>query len=129
MGGRSTWSPDGTRLAFYRGPSGDRDIFVINVDGTGLERLTDGGDNLGPTWSPDGNWIVLRSRSALMFYRSAELLGGQARPAFTTPVASLKEPQGEGVALGADNTVFVAGEGGGKGQPGTFAHLTCALPN
>jgi hypothetical protein len=85
-------------------------------------RLTDG------SASPDGNWIVLRSRSALMFYRSAELFGGQARPAFTTPVASLKEPQGEGVALGADNTVFVAGEGGGKGQPGTFAYLTCALP-
>jgi Tol biopolymer transport system component len=34
MGGRSTWSPDGTRLAFYRGPAGDRDIFIINVDGT-----------------------------------------------------------------------------------------------
>jgi hypothetical protein len=85
-------------------------------------RLTDG------SASPDGDWIVLRSRSELMFYRSAELLGGQARPAFTTPLASLKEPQGEGVALGADNSVFVAGEGGGKGQPGTFAHLTCALP-
>jgi uncharacterized protein YjiK len=63
-----------------------------------------------------------------MFYRSAELLGGHARPALTTPVASLKEPQGEGVALAADNTVYVAGEGGGKGQPGTFARLTCALP-
>ncbi len=85
-------------------------------------RLTDG------SVSQDGNWVVLRSRSALTFYRAANLLDGQTRAAFTATVTSLKEPQGEGVAFGADNTVFVAGEGGGKGQPGTFAHLTCALP-
>ena len=61
MGGRSSWSPDGTRLAFYRGPSGDRDIYVINIDGSGLQRLTNGGDNLGPSWSPDGEWIAFTS--------------------------------------------------------------------
>ena len=61
MGGRSTWSPDGTKLAFYRGPAGDRDIYVINIDGSGLQRLTNGGDNLGPSWSPDGEWIAFTS--------------------------------------------------------------------
>jgi Tol biopolymer transport system component len=61
MGGRSSWSPDGTKLAFYRGPEGDRDIYIINVDGTGLQRLTNGGDNLGPSWSPDGQWIAFTS--------------------------------------------------------------------
>ena len=85
-------------------------------------RLTDGSASF------DGNWVVLRSKSTLTFYRATDLLGGQPRAAFTAKVSSLKEPQGEGVAFGADNTVFVAGEGGGKGQPGTFAHLTCALP-
>ena len=54
-------SPDGTRLAFYRGPSADRNIFIINIDGTGLEKLTNGGDNLGPSWSTDGNWITFTS--------------------------------------------------------------------
>jgi TolB protein len=61
MGGRSTWSPDGKWLAFYRGPQGDRDIYIIKIDGSGLERLTNGGDNLGPTWSPDGEWIAFTS--------------------------------------------------------------------
>jgi hypothetical protein len=34
----------------------------------------------------------------------------------------LKEPQGEGVALG-NGTIFLAGEGGGRA--GTFARFAC----
>jgi Tol biopolymer transport system component len=58
MGGRSSWSPDGRKLTFYAGPAENHNIYVINVDGTGLVQLTNGGDNLGPSWSPDGNWIA-----------------------------------------------------------------------
>ena len=38
----------------------------------------------------------------------------------------LGEPQGEGITLAADNTVYLTGEGGGKGQAGTFTRFTCA---
>ena len=86
-------------------------------------RVTDG------SVSPDGQWVVLRTRSDLSFYRASELLAGQWRTASRVDLMSLKEPQGEGVALGADNMVFVAGEGGKKGQPGTFARFSCALGN
>jgi hypothetical protein len=83
-------------------------------------RITDG------AVSPDDQWIVLRSKSALTFYRASELLAGRWRAASTVDLTPLNEPQGEGLALGAGNTVFVAGEGGGKKQPGTFARFACA---
>ncbi len=82
------------------------------------ERITDG------SVSPDGEWIALRTKEALMFYPS-DLLTGASKAAATIDLRSLREPQGEGVALGGDNTVFLAGEGGGKGQPGTFARFSC----
>jgi hypothetical protein len=84
-------------------------------------RITDG------SISPDGQWIVLRTRSSLSFYRASELLAGQPRVASRVDLRSLKEPQGEGVALGPGDAVFLASEGGGKGRPGTFARFTCAI--
>jgi hypothetical protein len=53
------WSPDGTRIAFASSrPAGDGwAIWAVGLDGTGLERLTEG---LGtePSWSPDGGRIA-----------------------------------------------------------------------
>ena len=83
-------------------------------------RITDG------AVSADGQWAVLRTKSALTFFRASELLAGQWRPGTRIDLTPLKEPQGEGVALGADNVVFLAGEGGGKGRPGSFARFSCA---
>jgi Tol biopolymer transport system component len=39
----AVWSPDGTRLLFGRSPDGDQfhfDLWIVNLDGTGLVRLT-----------------------------------------------------------------------------------------
>jgi len=68
----ATPSPDTTPLpaptvagtiAFERivtpGLGGDRDIFLVNSDGTGLRRLTDDADwEESPSWSPDGSRIA-----------------------------------------------------------------------
>jgi TolB protein len=48
-----SWSADGRHLAFSSTRNGKRDIYMVNVDGTGLERLTANGTfNDDPAWSP-----------------------------------------------------------------------------
>lgn len=61
-----SWSPDGMRLVFvspclsrsndyYRGSG----LYLINVDGSGLELLTTSFEgNFEPAWSPNGKWIA-----------------------------------------------------------------------
>jgi hypothetical protein len=75
--------------------------------------------------SPDGAWAVLRSRSALVFYRTAELLAGTWREARRVDLTMLGEPQGEGVAFGDDRTLYITGESGTRAPAGTFGRLTC----
>jgi len=71
-GGEPAWSPDGTQLAFAHARSGvgreTADLYVANVDGSGLRRLTH--ERVGvvshhPSWSPDGRSIVYMSRRGL----------------------------------------------------------------
>lgn len=53
-------SPDGTKLVFQNGDyNGDAEIYIIDVDGTGLTQLTDNGVFDGyPAFSPDGQKII-----------------------------------------------------------------------
>jgi len=64
------WSPDGTRIAFDSCPSSsypcpgsaDYNIFLVNVDGTGLTQITtDPKIDANPVWSPNGVHLVYRS--------------------------------------------------------------------
>ena len=52
------WSPDGSQIAFARGPS----IMVVNADGSHLHQLSScpncTGLESGPTWSPDGSHVA-----------------------------------------------------------------------
>ncbi|GEM_PF-104004 len=56
------WSPDGTKVLFYSDQTGDREIFTLNADGSGLTQLTkSAGYDEDPDWSPDGTQIVFHS--------------------------------------------------------------------
>ncbi len=64
------WSPDGTRIAFVRGgyaeatdddpepADANRNVWVVNDDGSGLRRVTDGRWHGSADWSPDGQRLV-----------------------------------------------------------------------
>ena len=63
-----TFSPDGQKIAFAGHDKGKFDIFMMDVNGTNMVRLTsarkkDGtwSDNEGPTFSPDGRHIMFAS--------------------------------------------------------------------
>lgn len=60
-GGRLDWSPDGQWLGVYGGADGNRNVYLINVNGGSAVQVTNGGDNLAPSFSPDGGWIVFTS--------------------------------------------------------------------
>lgn len=55
-------SPDGSQVAFMSRREGQWDVFVANIDGSNLQRLTiDEAEDGLPTWSPDGNAIAFVS--------------------------------------------------------------------
>lgn len=53
-----SWSPDGKSLAFVSNRTGRPQIYVVQADGTGLERITFAGPyNTGPDWGADGKIV------------------------------------------------------------------------
>jgi Tol biopolymer transport system component len=62
--GYPIFSPDGTRIAFFRtkagvSPQGAGALFTVDDDGTNLRRITPwGGAFMDQSWSPDGQWII-----------------------------------------------------------------------
>jgi Tol biopolymer transport system component len=51
-------SPNGKKLLFVKGDQ-NFDLYVANVDGTGVRRLTKTArDETSPSWSPDAKWIA-----------------------------------------------------------------------
>ena len=54
-----TWSPDGSMIAFASSRSGERQLFVMNANGSNVSQVTDL-NNMGgrSTWSPDGTQLA-----------------------------------------------------------------------
>jgi TolB protein len=91
---RPDWSPTGSQIVFSAAVDDRRHIYVVNVDGTNLRRLTQDNDvdAWAPTWSPDGTQIVFQSNPDAhwdIFVMSADGIG-QRR--LTTDVANDTTP-------------------------------------
>ncbi|HSJ07541.1 MAG TPA: hypothetical protein VK936_12625 [Longimicrobiales bacterium] len=82
----------------------------------------------GASATPDGQYVAVRSYSHLQLYRFVEdtLAAAWTHPGFD--LAALDEPQGEGVALAADGTVYLVSETGPARLPAPLSLLRCLLP-
>jgi hypothetical protein len=82
----------------------------------------------GAALSPDRNWVAIRSNLSVWFFRASDFIAGKPGEPIWVDLSAAREPQGEGIAFGPNQTVYLAGEGGSKGRPGSLRSMTCALP-
>lgn len=95
---RPRFSPDGERITFHAGPEGQRQVYVMNADATGLRQLTQGpGDHRDPSFGPGGERIVFAAHTGDEGYdlylvdaaggapeRLTRLAGDELEPAFSS---------------------------------------------
>jgi len=78
--GTPVWSPRGDLIAFTS-QNGGFHIGVMHPDGSGVRIITDGWEDEGPTWAPNGRVI--------MFGRSAQ--GGRGSQIWSVDVTGRNE--------------------------------------
>jgi TolB protein len=79
--GTPVWSPRGDLIAFTKQAGGAFRIGVMHPDGSGERMITDGWEDEGPTWAPNGR--------VLMFGRSAR--GGRGSSIWSVDVTGRNE--------------------------------------
>jgi Tol biopolymer transport system component len=63
-------SPDGRRLILTVTEGTDQDIWIYDLERGTRERLTNGGVNTAPTWSPDGKYVVFAALGGLFWTKA-----------------------------------------------------------
>jgi Tol biopolymer transport system component len=104
--GVDTWpalSPDGRAVAYVSDRTGSFEIYVAGM-ATGSREIvitSDGGQNVQPDWSPDGQWIAFHSRvrRGVWMVRST---GGAARQLVEFGSSPAWSPDGQRLAFTSD---------------------------
>ena len=58
------FSPDGTELLFDKGTDSGYGIFVMDVNGSDVRKVSEGSGDYNPAWSPDGTSIAFTRQEA-----------------------------------------------------------------
>jgi len=62
MDSEPAWSPDGQKVAFVSTVDGNPEIYVMDIDGSNVTRITNDPDvDQNPSWSPDSKQIAFTS--------------------------------------------------------------------
>jgi TolB protein len=80
-------STDGSKIAMILSKSGSPNVWVCNIDGTGLKKLTSSEEDSSPCWSPDGQWICFATKIAERRVLAKVPAGGGAIQRIPTPEA------------------------------------------
>ena len=92
-------SPDGTKIAFSSNREGTSHIYVANIDGSDLTRLThEGAGDFTPEWSPDGKRIAFTRAGSIM------VMDSDGRN-----VQKVKDPKPESTAPPCEAGAFLGG--------------------
>jgi serine/threonine protein kinase/Tol biopolymer transport system component len=83
-------SPDGMRVALTVAEGGRWDVWVYDQQRDAMTRLTFGGVNEYPMWSPDGQYVVFRSYGNGIFQARAD---GASQPQPLTQTNKLMTPR------------------------------------
>lgn len=122
-GGRLSWSPDGSRIAFSRdaGPSGEQSLWAVDVGSGKLQRLTTCLTrycvDIAPAWSPSGELIVF-SRSAKRRSSLYTVHPDGSLLAKITTVARAADPQwspdGQKLAFDGNDRIYIVDADGSQ---------------
>jgi hypothetical protein len=82
----------------------------------------------GASAAPDGAAVAVRTYTHLQFYRMQGDTLAALWPGAGFDLAGLAEPQGEGVALAPDGTVYLVSETGIDRRPPPLSRLRCRVP-
>jgi hypothetical protein len=116
-------------IALYRWPgpgaSGVSTLESIRVlgrmPGNNADRVT------AASATRDGQWVGVRTYRTLFLFPADDFVSGAAVEAITYDLSPLNEPQGEGLVLLDDGTVWLTSEGG-RGRGPSWSRLQCRLP-
>ena len=101
------WSPDGTRILISASVNGQLDLYLVDVAGGALTRLTDDGeDEIAPAWSHDGAAVLFGARRSGTWQVMRMTIADRSRTQLTTDggYAAQASPDGTDHSLHAPRT-------------------------